>query len=98
MTPDQQPDSPTPETRIRNARDQGMVVRCVTARGDCLDFRAIDHVITDCWVRMTSDDPERGRVVPTEAVRNAALACDPDVDVIPERESLFSDGRGDDGV
>lgn len=79
----------TPETAIRNAQDTANVLRCVEPDGTLIDHRYLDGLLPDRWVRLTSDDPSIGAIVPTPAVKDRARDCDPDVRVIPEIDSLF---------
>lgn len=67
----------------------GKIIKCVGPDGHRADYVAVP-IVGDgfVWVEL-HDDAEDAQTVREPAVRNSMKMCDPDVELIEEKDSLF---------
>lgn len=87
----------TPSDVIQDARTFGRAIVCRHAGGSRTDYVPIPDVQAGWWVRrhrylrgeLTAGDV----VTNTDPVRSTVRQCWPDVELVPESESLFAEGN-----
>lgn len=67
-----------------------LVIRCTTAKGERFDFLAYHlHGVDDCIWLMVGDQFGKATEAQPAGVRNMMHACEPDVELVHESDSLF---------